>query len=91
MDSKKISEIRDLVDEVMYASTKKEAQHPLRRLEFEASGLKGTIDPNLLEKLSQVISYASQASGQVSNKQHWISCAEQSWYVFKTGVNQERQ
>lgn len=44
MDATKLNELRRLVDEVMDASTKKEAQQPLRRLEFLAAGLKGNMD-----------------------------------------------
>ena len=86
MDTNKLSELRQLVDEVMYASTKKEAELPLRRLEFIASGLKGSIDPYFSGKLGEVIVFAKEASGRVSNKQHWISCAEQCWYTFENGV-----
>lgn len=81
-----LDELRDLVNEVMYADTKKEAQHSLRRLEFKAAGLKGTIDPYFSEKLGQVVLYAKQVSGRVSDKQHWISCVEECWYVFENGV-----
>ena len=86
LDASKLSEMRQLVDEVMYASTKKEAQHPLRRLEFIASGLNGSIDPYFSGKLGEVIVFAKEASGRVSNKQHWISCAEQCWDTFENGV-----
>lgn len=86
MDDKTLNELRQLVDKIMYAPTKKDAQHPLRRLEFVASGLKGTIDPYLSGKLSEVIAYAKEASGRVNNKAHWMSCVEQCWYVFENGV-----
>ena len=86
LHASKLSDLRQLVDEVMYASTKKEAQHPLRRLEFIASGLNGSIDPYFSGKLGEVIVFAKEASGRVSNKQHWISCAEQCWDTFENGV-----
>jgi hypothetical protein len=41
MDEGKPKELRRLVDEVMYAPTKKGAQNSIRRLEFVASGMKG--------------------------------------------------
>lgn len=85
MDEGKLKEIRRLVDEVMYASTKKEAQNSTRRLEFLASGVRGTIGGYLSGKLSEVVIYAKEASGRVKNKEHWISCVEQSWYVFENG------
>jgi hypothetical protein len=81
-----LDELRQLVDDVMHASTKQEAQHPLRRLKFLAAGLKVNMDPYYARKLGEVISYAEEASGRVSNKQHWISCADRSWYTFEYGV-----
>jgi len=86
MDNNTLNKLRQLVDEVMYAPTKKDAQHPLRRLEFMASGLNGTIDPYFSGKLSEVIAYSKEASGRVKNKQHWMTCVEQCWYVFENGV-----
>jgi hypothetical protein len=52
--------------------------------------LNGIIDPYLSGKLGEVISYAKEASGRARNKQHWISCVEQSWYVFENGVKRDR-
>lgn len=89
MDDSELKELRQLVDEVMYAPTKKDAQFPLRRLEFVASGLQGAIcaiDPYLVGKLGEVIACAKTASGRVKNKRHWISCVEQCWYVFESGI-----
>ena len=81
-----LDELRQLVDDVMHAQTKKEAKYPLSRLKFLASQLKVNMDPYYAGKLGEVISYAEEASGQVSSKQHWISCANGSWYVFEHGV-----
>ncbi len=86
MDDGKLIELRQLVDEVMYAATKKDAARPLRRLEFVAAEIKGMIDNYLSGELGEVITYAKEASGKVKNKEHWISCVEQSWYVFENGV-----
>ncbi|MGI2325189.1 MULTISPECIES: hypothetical protein [Methylococcus] len=86
MNTSRLSELRQLVDEVMYASTKNEAQHPLRRLEFIASELTGIIDPYLSGKLKEIIAYAKEASGRDSNKHHWISCVKNCWYTFENGV-----
>jgi hypothetical protein len=86
MDDNTLKDLRKLVDEIIYASTKKDAQYPSRCLEFKASMLNGTIDPYLSGKLGEVIGYAKEASGGVRNKQHWISCVEQSWYVFENGI-----
>ena len=81
-----LDELRQLVDDVIHAPTKKEAKHPLGRLKFLASRLKVNMDPYYAGKLGEVISFAEEASGQVSNKQHWISCADRSWSVFEHGV-----
>ena len=90
MDVGTLDELRLLVDEVMYAPTKKEAENPLMRLEFIVSGLAGTIDPYLLGKLGEVIAYAKEASGRVNNKQHWISLVESGWYTFASGVTRSQ-
>jgi hypothetical protein len=86
MEEGKIRELRQLVDEVIYSPTKKDAQLPAKRLEFMASNLKGDIDSYLSGKLREVVSYAKEASGQAINKDHWISQVERSWYVFENGV-----
>jgi hypothetical protein len=90
MDDNTLKELRLLVDKIIYASTKKDAQHPLKRLEFKSSELKGTIDPYLSLKLGEVISFAQEASGRVKSKQHWISCVEQCWISFENGVKRKR-
>ncbi|MFV2044836.1 MAG: hypothetical protein ACC700_16570, partial [Anaerolineales bacterium] len=85
-----IEKLRELVDAVIYAPTKKDAKDPIRRLEFMASHIKGDIDGCLSGKLSEVVSYAKEASGQVRNKEHWISNVKQSWYVFENGVKDDQ-
>lgn len=91
MEESKLKELRQLVDEVMYAPTKKGAQYSTRRLEFVASGMKGSMGGYLSGKISEIVIYAKEASGRVNNKEHWISCVEQSWYVFENGVKREQQ
>lgn len=86
MNEGKLKELRQLVEEVMCASTKKEARNSVRRLEFLASCMKSTTDSYLSGKLSEIVSFAKEASGNVKGKDHWISCVEQSWYVFEGGV-----
>ena len=86
MDKNTLEKLRELVDAVMYAPTKKDAKDLIRRLEFMASHMKSDLDGYLSGKLSEVVSYAKEASGQVRNKEHWISNVEQSWYVFENGV-----
>lgn len=88
VDKNRLDELRQLVEQVMYAPTKQEAQHSIRRLEFMASSIKGEVDRYFSGKLGEVISYAKEASGRVKNKDHWISCVEQCWYVFENGVKE---
>ncbi len=86
MDQNSLEKLRELVDAVMYAPTKKDAKSLIRRLEFMTSSIKSDLDGYYSGKLSEVINYAKEASGQVRNKGHWISNIEQSWYVFENGV-----
>jgi len=84
-----LGELKQLIDRAIYASSKKEAQPSIKRLEFIASGIRGKIDPYLSGKLREAIGYAAQASGRVRDKEHWIRCAEQAWYVFETRLDDE--
>jgi len=86
MDKSKLSRLRELVDAVINAPTKKDAKPLIRRLEFMYSHLYGDIDGYLYIKLGEVIDYAKTASGKAKDKEHWISCAEQCWYTFENGV-----
>lgn len=85
MNDKELTELRDLIDEVIYSSTKADAKPFLNQLKRQALGIKKNIDPYISGKLNEVIAYADEASGRVKNKEHWISCVEQSWYVFENG------
>jgi len=84
MNKKELSELRELVELVIYSHSKRDAQPYISRLEFLASQVKSGIDSYLSGKVSEVVSYAKQASGQVKDKQHWISCMEASWYVLES-------
>lgn len=86
MDKNTLEKLRELVDAVMYAPTKKDAKDLIRRLEFMASHMMSDLDGYLSGKLGEVVSYAKEASGQVRNKEHWISNVKRSWYVFENGV-----
>lgn len=86
MDGSKIRELKDLLDEVVYASTKKDAKPILRRLEFKFSLIGNEIDAYHRGKLSEAIGYAQEGSGRVNNKEHWIQAMNRSWYVFESGV-----
>lgn len=87
MDDRKLIELRNLVDKIIYAPTKTDAKPLIGRLKFVASELKNNLDPYIFGKLNEVIAYADQASGRVKNKEHWICCVDQSWYVFENGFN----
>ncbi|MFN7716806.1 MAG: hypothetical protein ACK5QS_15210 [Pseudanabaenaceae cyanobacterium] len=89
MDQNVLDELRQIVNEVAYAATKKDVQKPLKVLEFRASVLKGTIEPYLSVKLSETITYAKEASGNVKNKEHWISCVRENWHIFESGIKQD--
>ncbi len=86
MEEQKIRELRELVDNVLYSPTKKDAQPLLRRLEFMASDIRGDVDGYLSGKLREVVNYAKEAAGQSRNKDHWISQVEKCWHVFENGV-----
>jgi len=89
MDKNGLAELRRLVEQVMYAPTKKGAQQSIRRLEFMAATVKVEIDGYDSGKLSEVIGYAKEAAGRVRNKEHWIARGEQCWYVFENAVRRE--
>lgn len=89
MNHSTLNEIRNLINHVMYAPTKKDAQHPLSILEFKQSNLEGIISSYLYEKLGEVISFAKEASGKSKDKEHWISCVEKNWSIFETGIQQD--
>ena len=86
MDNEKLKELRSLIDEVIYAHSKKEAASPLRKLEFMAAQIKPQLNGYTSGKLSEAVGCAKEASGQVRNKEHWISNMERSWYVFENDV-----
>jgi hypothetical protein len=89
MDKNKLTEIRKLVEQVIYSNSKSDAKPYITRLEFAASHAKSGLNSYFSGKLSEVVSYAKEASGQVKNKEHWISCMESSWYVLESHVLDE--
>jgi hypothetical protein len=40
-------------------------------------------------KLSETITYAKETSGNVKNKEHWISCVRENWHIFESGIKQD--
>jgi hypothetical protein len=89
MDSKTLIELRQLIDRIMCAPTKKDAQESLSNLQSIASSVRGDIDPYAFSKLEEIIVLAKQASGRVNGKQHWISQVEQRWFIFKSNIERE--
>jgi hypothetical protein len=84
MNEEEIKKIRRLVDELIYCPTKNDARHPLAKLNFAISTISHNIPPVALSKLQEVASYANEASGRSRNKEHWISCVDDSWYYFES-------
>jgi hypothetical protein len=89
MNDNNLKDLKALVDEVIYSSTKSSAKDPVARLEFMASSLDGDIDSYYFEKLNDVIIYAKEASGQVGDKQHWINNVNNAWHIFYNGVSKQ--
>lgn len=86
-DDDQISEVWDMLDSAINARVKRDAKPFLQRLRSISSSLSGRVDPYAIEKLNMAISSAEQASGQVSNKEHWAQNAYQGWHLFKYNVN----
>lgn len=86
MTESELIELKNEIDNLVYASTKKEAKPLYNKLKFKASHLNEEINPYLLGKLNEAILHAHEASGQIANKEHWMMCMERSWQIFKSGV-----
>lgn len=87
MNKSDIVNLKNLLDHLVYASTKAEAKPIYQKLNFEASRLPGEIDSYTRGKLNEAIGHAYSGSGQVNNKAHWKACMERSWYVFEGNVS----
>ncbi len=88
MTNDELEDLKQLFESTISALSKHDAQELIQRLEFAASKIKEKVSPYLFVKLGEAISYAKEASGQVQQKDHWTSCARQSWRVFESGVRQ---
>lgn len=89
MNMEQLKDIRNLIELVIHARTKADAKPYVNRLDFAVSHAK-LLDPYFARKLSEAATYAKEASGQVTNKEHWISCMESSWYVFESHIKTTR-
>jgi hypothetical protein len=86
MSDVNLKELRMLVDEVINARNKKDAAIPLRKLEFMVSSMRGDFNGYTAGKLGELVDYSKTASGQVKNKEHWVSVVNQVWHVFESDV-----
>lgn len=91
MNLKDLEDLRVLIDNVIFASTKNDAKVPTKKLEFFVSQLKGQLDGYISGVLQKIVNHAKEASGQVKNKDHWISNVEDNWDYFRSEIelNQE--
>jgi len=78
-----IKEIKELVNSAITAHSKEVAKPYIRKLKFILSSVAMEIKPTAYNVLGEVISYASEASGQVQQKEHWISCVNSSMYKLE--------
>lgn len=72
-------EIKELVDNAIYAPNKKEAQKYITQMQSYRYNLCG----NANNILGELISYTQSASGRVTDKQHWIECVINRLYVLE--------
>ena len=84
MRQEDLSNLKSLFEQAEFASTKSDAAKSVKQLEFACSTLK--LDPYPRTKLSEAINYAKQASGQVKDKEHWVSCMKDAWNSFEREV-----
>ena len=81
-----LEELENLLNQVAFASSKKEAEAHVRRLEFLASGVRSEVSGYTAGKLDQAIIHAKAASGQVKNKDHQLHIMRNAWYIFKSDI-----
>jgi len=86
MNESDLKKIRELVEEIMYSSTKKEAENAIKVLKYKILFLEYSIDSDLLGKLKDAAIYSEEASGRVKNKEHRITCARDSLIEFESRI-----
>ncbi|MCC8019180.1 MAG: hypothetical protein LIO85_05350 [Rikenellaceae bacterium] len=79
ISKQQFEEIKDLFDRVIWSSSKKVVEADIAKLRFKSYGL--SISAKRLFR--DVVDYATTASGQPRDKQHWVSCAESSLWRFE--------
>lgn len=86
MDNEKLRKLRELIDDVANASTKKNAAHYVQKLDSMVASIIGDLNGYTAGKLTEAVSYAKHASGQVSNRENLLSSMRNSWAVFESDV-----
>ncbi|WP_339323462.1 hypothetical protein [Paenibacillus sp. FSL W8-0194] len=78
LTDEELGEIEGLVNKAIMAINKEAAAPFIRRLEF----MKETLSIEAPQKniFAELIAYTKAASGQVKEKEHWISVVNQSLY-----------
>ena len=84
--SYKINNIEELVKEIVSSPSKAIAQPAITKLEIIHLREKENLPPHINLIFSTLISYAKEASGQVSEKSHWIKCSLDTLNHFKQEV-----
>lgn len=85
MNQEEFSNIKVLIEQVEFASTKADAAPILKKLEFACST--ANLEPHVKNTLSKVVAYAKSAAGQVADKQHWLNCMKETWLQFKSEIH----
>lgn len=91
MENKILEEFQTLVDDVVNAPTKKDAKFPIRKLEFFVSQLNGKLDNYLHGVMKIIVNHAKEASGQVNNKDHWLTNVQDNLNYLKMELKTERK
>ena len=86
MDNEQLRKLRELIDDVAHASTKKNAAPYAKKLDSMVANIIGDLNGYTAEKLREVVDYAKEASGQVRNIDNLLSSMRNSWAVFESDV-----
>lgn len=90
LTQKEYAEIKNLVECIISAHTKKDAERYLTRLSFLSNTMSYEVAPNIRNMLSELVSCSQSAAGQVRNKEHWVSVAKSQLYKLESfGVEGE--
>ena len=87
LTDEEFEEIKILVNKAVDASNKKSAEPFIKRLDFMQKTL--YIEAYKKNVLGELVSYVKTASGQVSNKEHWMDAVTQSLYKLEPSSEDE--